>query len=226
MSARFKNFFAEVGGFFGRLFEGEKVTTDTLIMNGDTATSFGDAQTIIEGIEFDSLSATKFIGDSIEGSTRIDAIDNIITPPHAWARFADSTETIALTEDVWAQVTNASDSLFRVLELVGGFTVEADTFFTPTIRGHYNISCALSFESGVADVMQIRLMTDEGELNKMTWENGSAGAIQSVPLDGYCKVDGDGTDKLWIEVQNTTDNDDVDALSGFITIQYFHPIPQ
>jgi hypothetical protein len=151
---------------------------------------------------------------------------NVFRPPHAFMRFADSTTTINLTEDVWSKITNASDSLFRVLELSGGFTEGNDVLIPPSIKGHYNIMFTVTIDGGPSsDEFEVRVMTsNDGEISKIT---GGAGFFQgpsNITCPAYWETEGDGNDMVWFEVRNITDSDAIVVSSAIVTIQYFHGI--
>ena len=159
------------------------------------------------------------IGNTLEDEDGI----NILKPPHMWGRFADSAVTVAITQNVWAQVTNASDSLFRILETVD-MTVDADTIFaTKNTTAHYIVTCDLTFDGVVGKIYSVRIMTDQGEISKMNFSFGAASTYNAISCPAYWETTGTG-DKLWIEVTNTTDGSDLTVHSGIITVKFYHGI--
>lgn len=151
---------------------------------------------------------------------------NIFRRPHAFMRFADSTTSIDLTIDVWSKITNSSDSLFRVLELSGGFTEGDDELMPPAIKGHYNIMFTVVIDGGLgSDEFEIRVMTSNyGEISKVTGGVGFFQGPTNITCPAYWETEGDGSDKIWFEVRNITDSDDITVSSAIATIQYFHGI--
>lgn len=151
---------------------------------------------------------------------------NVFRRPHAYMRFADSTTTLSLTVDVWSKITNSSDSLFRVLELSGGFTEGNDELIPPAIKGHYNIMFTVVIDGGAtSDEYEVRVMTsNDGEISKVTGGVGFFQGPTNITCPAYWETEGDGTDKIWFEVRNITDTDDIVVSSAIATVQYYHGI--
>ncbi len=166
------------------------------------------------------------VGDAKIDGILYDPYDvNAFRPPHAYMRFSDVTETISLTQNTWAQITNATNDLFTVYELSGGFTSSDDKLSPPAIKGHYNIMFTIVIDGGTGNDYEVRVYTsNEGEISKITGSSGFFEGPTNITVPAYWETAGDGTDEVWFEIQNTTDNDDVVVSSAIVTIQYFHGI--
>jgi hypothetical protein len=150
-----------------------------------------------------------------------DSLRWIINPPHAWMRFADSSITVNQTQDTWYQVTNTTDSLYRVLELSGGFTWSDDTLIAP-IKGHYVVTFELGLDVGSNNNAEVRVNTTDGEISKMVGGSGVNGQYDAISCNAYWNAD--AGDRIWFEYRNTTDNDDFDLIASIVTVIYLHPI--
>jgi hypothetical protein len=194
-------------------------TDTTIVVNApeqDTATV---ARTVVP---LDTLTADMVDADSVIGLAGYkDALDNLIKPPHTWARFADSSVTIAVTQNVYAQVTNPEDSLFRVLEQVA-IDWSGDTVIVLN-KGHFIIDVILGIEGTVNDKFFARINTTDGEISKFGISTTGNGVIIALPLKAYW--DADVGDKAWIEITNTSSGDDPVITEGIFIVTYFHPIP-
>jgi len=158
---------------------------------------------------------TKFVKSPTTGL--YDDISYLIKPPHAWIRFADSTRTIALTQNTWAQITNPADSLFRVIDQYL-LSVEDDTV-SATVAGHFNVDFSLSFTGTNADIYEVRLMSTTGEIHKVSISTDGT-APHEVVVPGYWIAT--AGQELWAEIRNTASNDDATVLSGGLRLLYIH----
>jgi len=166
---------------------------------------------------FDSLTVTKLIGD-----TYSDAVDNVIYPPHAYMRFADSTITASQDSGTWYQVTNAGDSVYRVLEPpTGGMTVVADTIIIPQ-DGDYLILFDITLDCGANNNAAVRINSTDGELSRMYGGTGAAGEFDAISCTAYYYLANTG-DEVWFEYSNITDGDDFNVKSSIVIITYLHP---
>lgn len=194
-------------------------TDTTTVVNApeqDTATV---ARTVVP---LDTLTADMVDADSVIGLAGFkDALDNLIKPPHTWARFADSSVTISVTQNVYSQVTNPEDSLFRVLENIA-IDWSGDTV-TVNNKGHFIIDVILGIEGTINDEYFVQINTTNGVISKFGVTTTGTGVIVVIPIKAYW--DADVGDEAWIEITNTASGDDPVITEGIFIVTYFHPIP-
>jgi hypothetical protein len=146
---------------------------------------------------------------------------------HTWLYFADSARAISVTEDVWAQVTNASDSLFRVRDLYGNITISGDTIILePTDWDHYNVNAKLAISPNANNNrLQVRLATinqggDISELTKAYVPATAGNDTTSVSLYGYWMPK--HGNKLIMQIMNTVNSGNPTVIGGHIVAQWYH----
>lgn len=148
---------------------------------------------------------------------------NILKPPQAFGWFADSNILIDLTQNTWSQITNASDSLIRVFEEVD-VVFDGDTLVPPAIAAHYEITAIFTFRGETSNSFAVRIMTNEREIATINFSFSSNTENKPVPINGCWDAVGGGADRLWFEVINTTDSDDIRIKSGNVRIKYSYGI--
>lgn len=83
VNLKFKNFFADLGGFFGKVFEGDKSILDTLILGPgvakDTATGFVFLKDAVEAEGFDEFNFNRSSKGYSEGRLYYDSIPEFLT---------------------------------------------------------------------------------------------------------------------------------------------------
>lgn len=179
--------------------------------------------------KIDSTGVTLYNGTMLKADSVSDvnnnyetSMRNLINPPHAFMRFADSSVTITISSsDTFYQITNDTDSLYRILELSGGFTSDGDTLFLP-VDGHYEINFAIGVECGSNNNIKVRVNSTDGVLSEMVGGTGFIGDYDAISCPAYYH-EGDAGDKVWLELANTTDTDNFDIISSIVTIKWIHP---
>jgi hypothetical protein len=107
---------------------------------------------------------------------------------HAFVYFGDSTISKSYTTS-WAQLTNASDSIFIHSELEG-FTMKDDSI-TFTYGGDYNFTANFSHDGDNGETVSIRFYnttTPAGVAVAGSQKGGGSGDIGSTPIIAYGEV--------------------------------------
>jgi hypothetical protein len=148
---------------------------------------------------------------------------------HGFYAFEDSAIVISMTQNNWAQVTNASGDLFTAVQDNAGFTISGDTIYfnqpsmagtTPHIVFHYGVdgygSLNNDFECRVFNVSN-----NAGVMRKS--EKSGEGANNRISI-GTTAYDNQTTygDAYIIQVRNTTNNDDLTVENGSIFLEVTH----
>lgn len=142
------------------------------------------------------------------------AIKALNTVPYAHLYFADSAETIALTEDTWTEVTNATNTLW--ISTATRITEAADTL-NITIAGDYVGVLSLSYYATANDTIHVRLAKNDVGLAAKA-EALSIGAeiiTLSVP---YLIPNLVATDGLKVQIQNSNNDDDAIVIDGSLVL--------
>ena len=155
---------------------------------------------------------------SVEG--RKESAYNLLYPPHGWARFSDSTVVLNITQNVYTQVTNTYDSLFRQIH-IPGIQIVADTIVFET-QGHYLFSGTITFTATINDVCRFRVMLNGTSLYSVRSSVSSTGEYHTIPLNLGIHANVD--DELWIEVTNTSSSDDITIIGGSWYVLYIHAL--
>lgn len=157
----------------------------------------------------------------MNGREYSDSLDYLIHPSHWVLKFEDSTATVALTSGTWTQMTNTYDSIWQQVDVgVDYFTLSNDTLYN-LIAGHYIFQLNIGIDVGSNNNGAIRVNTDGGVCATMVGGSGVNGQYNGIPCSGYAILS--ENEKLWFEIQNMTDNDDFDLISGNFVIWYLHP---
>jgi hypothetical protein len=131
--------------------------------------------------------------------------------------FGDSTRTLALTQNVWSTVTNtAKDLLSEGAVSLHNVTYQADSL-TIDSAGTYLITANISVDGTIGSVIEfgvfkngVLMCTCTGEMELLNNRVFQLSYNDIAPL-----ASGDG---LRLVLMNTANNDDVDLVSGKITI--------
>ena len=119
-----------------------------------------------------------------QGLREIDTLNNT-SLIHAFVYFGDSTISLSYTTS-WAQLTNASDSLFIQSELEG-FTIKDDSI-TFTYGGDYDFTANFSHDGDNGETVSIRFYnttTPAGIPVAGSQKGGGSGDIGSTPVIAY-----------------------------------------
>lgn len=143
------------------------------------------------------------------------AVAALNTVPYAALYFADSAETIALTEDTWTEVTNATNTLWIVGDTARA-TWAADTLGID-IDGDYVAYLSMSYYATADDTIHVRLAkNDVGLVPKAEAVSVGAEVITlSVP---YVIADLDDGDGLKVQIQNSNNSDDAIVIDGSLVV--------
>jgi len=187
-----------------------------------TDTTIFDNGAYISNEETDTLKITETV-TKIEGNLVVTGDVEFILD-HAYMGFVDSTTTLAITQDQWAQVTNAYDSLFIVVHEYGVEYVLGDSLQI-TKAGTYSISGELSLQGSNNENWKVAARrTRSGSTTTIGFPvlkyTGVANTV-AVPFDCLA-TDLEVDDLITLEIMNTTDNDDCVVKGCNFIITYFH----
>jgi len=183
-------------------------------MSGDI--DMGD-HSILNADSINTDGGILYIGSSISITGR-SLIDSIY---HVYGGFADSTVTIDLTKDVWAQVTNTGFALF-VGDEVDGFSLSGDTM-TVLFTGDFWGTTVLTFSGSAQKEYQIRLYNitqaqQEGYLQGLSG-NGAGNYVQiTLPIYSEATLN----DRYIVQVQNISGNEDIILRHAQFILTYLH----
>jgi hypothetical protein len=201
------------------------VPTDRLfsIGNGTSNTSRSNALTMLKN------GNTTVNGNWTFTDTIMAAEGFIKNKAHGFYAFEDSAIVVSMTQNDWAQVTNASHNLFTAVQDGAGFVISGDTIYftqaamagtTPHIVFHYGVDgygsvnndfeCRIFNVSNNAGVMRKSEKSGEGANNRI-----SIGTTAYDPQTTY-------GDAYIIQVRNTTNNDDLTVENGSIFLEVTH----
>jgi len=130
--------------------------------------------------------------------------------------FVDSSETLTMTQNVYAKVTNATNNLYST-SVSNDFTVAGDTL-APTVTGDYKISWDLSFSGSNSDNFHIALFVNNsevgfGEANRdMSTSNvgvAAASTIVNITAGQY----------ISLRIKNTANANDATITHGNIVVE-------
>ena len=173
--------------------------------------SLNDNTLYIHHAIFDTLS---------DGNGLQDLTSNVLKPPYTYGYFADSSVTISITEDVYSQVTNTTDSLFRIIDYYN-VTRSGDSLINSlSTEAYYTLNGSIGFEGTVNNTYFVQVNTDDGVIYKMGVTGTGAGNIMSIPINTYWVASAD--ERLWIEITNEDASNDADISEGAITLIYIH----
>ena len=140
---------------------------------------------------------------------------------HAYGGFQDSAITIAVTQNAWAQITNASGSLWTSTE-ADGLTISGDTL-TLAHTGDYSGCLSITLSGGVGDDFLMRIynvtQTSVAGFNIGITTTGNAN-FANIALPLYLEATAD--DEYVIQVTNTGNNDDPIIRSSVFNLIYVH----
>lgn len=146
---------------------------------------------------------------------------------HLRATAYDSVVTIDIAaQNVWYQVTNLSDSLFRYVEANNQFLVRGDTIIynDATISSaHYDWGVMIGGEGSTSIEYSLRIynVTDGYVIGQVTKEFGADANYDNITFFGY-DISADNGDKVVIQVRNNEGTQDFIFKQGFIKVDYNH----
>lgn len=151
--------------------------------------------------------------------------DGIITTitPHAFISFSDSTRAIECTEDVYAQITNASDNLFAVDDTLRVSYAVGDTMIIKFAGDYYlNFNCSFQGNNGESwSFSFIDATAPEANvvIGSSSYRYTSNNDIGNATVQWYL-VDAEVDDKIIVGIRNNTDSDNATVTSGTWFIRY------
>jgi hypothetical protein len=143
-------------------------------------------------------------------------------PWHVYGGFQDEDETLAVADDTWTKITNATTDLWTGLELVG-FTLATDVL-TVTNAGDYFGKLSITFSALNGKDYQIRCRnTTQGVTAGYDVGATTTGATNftNVSLPLYIE-DAAAGDTFEIQIKCTTDGTDPILRSAVFYIAYLH----
>ena len=168
----------------------------------------------------DSLNAFIDVTDSSGIFTTVQTVVLDYDPPHGAMSFADSAAVVALSQNVWAKITNVANDLFTVQD-ADDITIAGDSM-TVGVDGDYIINWSLSFSGGPSDVFQIAVYKNAViESVKMSRKTSNADT-GNMGLPAYVENLVAGDD-LSFYIRNTGDNDDATVVASSVIIHMLHP---
>ncbi len=141
---------------------------------------------------------------------------------HAFGGFQDSSVSIAITQDVWADLTNADEDLFGVYESEG-FEKNGDTLMF-LHKGDYYGNVKLSFSGTNGNTYKFRVVdiSDTTEIGYHGYETATGtNNSTSITLPIYFEVAADSAQYVF-QVTNTDAGNDLIARSCVFYINYLH----
>ena len=139
---------------------------------------------------------------------------------HSYMAFDDSSTTLTMSTGVWAQVTNATDSIFGVRETSGMTYVLGDTLRIDRAGGYKGV-VSLSFSGTASDNYEIAIFKNGSIATPKMERSTSQTDVGNVSLPVYIEnlVSGD---KLTFEMRNTASDDDATVISCSWWIELAH----
>jgi len=173
----------------------------------------------------DSLNNVIDVTDSTAVFTIINVDSTVTTvldyePPHGSFTFSDSAAVVALTQNVWAKITNAANDLFTTVD-ADGITMAGDSI-TVVTAGDYMLWFGLSFSGGASDVWHVAIYKNAVitpfEMHRNTGNNQIGNANLNALFDNLV-----AGDDISVYIRNTGDNDDATLISSQLMIYMIHP---
>ena len=172
---------------------------------------------------------------SIDGNGTLTA-DTIVTEfiynlakSHGFYAFEDSAVVIDCTQNVWVQVTNATNNLFTAIQTDEGFTISGDTitfnqYTRPGLTPHVIIHWGVDGHGGNGEDYEVRMKNvdnDAGVVRKA--EGTTTGANNRIEI-GTTSYDRHAAfnDRYIMQILNRTDNDDFTIENGSIYLEVSH----
>ncbi len=146
-------------------------------------------------------------------------VEGVLVLQHGFMAFGDSTQTIALTEDVYAKITQESDSLYSTYVIdTATFLFQGDSIKILT-AGHIDLSWTLSYSTGGGSevVHGAIFINNIIQANRGRWtRTTSTNDIGNVC--GAFAYTASANDWISFRVMNETNNNDIVAKAGNVVI--------
>ncbi len=150
--------------------------------------------------------------------SRVNALYN--RPPHASLYFEDETETLTMSQNNWAKITNGTTDLFSGVD-ASGMTVASDavTVVTP---GDYMSIASLSFSgTSNADVYEFGMFKNNNLASPKIERTTTSTDIGNVGLPFYME-DLEAGDVLDLRIRNTANDFDATMIACSWVIWILH----
>ena len=187
---------------------------------------FNEAYKINQSLRsVDSLNNVIDVTDSTAVFTTINVDSAVVTnlnysPPHASLSFADSSEVIACTEDLWSKVTGNAGALFRVID-ADNITAARDSI-TITVPGDYMLVWNMSFRGTASDIWYARIRKNNVASAFQMQRRTANADTGNMGLNAYFDHMHAGDD-LSFYIMNTADSDDMTLQASQVIIWMLHP---
>ena len=147
-----------------------------------------------------------------------------VAPDHAYVGFTDSTVTLAITQNTWAQITNANDTIFLIDHKVGVEYIGGDSL--KIIRaGTYQVDGNLSFQGSNNEDWKIAVRrTRSGSTTTQGFPLLKYTSVANTVTVPFCSAlfDCQTGDIVTLEIMNLTDDDDCVLKSCNFIIKFCH----
>lgn len=191
-----------------------------------------DLKTAVESETFDSTKINKLIlpnytNEENEYQLYLNPTTGEVTAAevtHGYLYFQDSVITVNLVDDVWSEVTNATDSIFIVVENEHFDYILGDTIQINT-TGHLKWFPELDFygDAGENFEMEIYNTTQDYSVPKRKYNEGS-GATDRASMNGMCYdincISGDKYIMRWRNIDGGDPNAELLGASIYLEITH------
>ena len=139
---------------------------------------------------------------------------------HAYGGFEDSSITIDLTQNTWANIKNAGGTLWGI-DHSNGFSMSGDTL-TIENSGHYSGSLSITLSGANNDEVYMRIynVTQDDSTYKIGFTGVGATAFRNVTMPIYLTAT--ANDEFVLQLLNTDSNDDAIIRSAIFHMTYLH----
>jgi len=140
---------------------------------------------------------------------------------HAYGGIMPTIQTISLTQNVWANVTNSSGDLWSGLEIDN--MAFADGVLTIQEAGDYIGIVTISVSGGNGDDFEFRIYNlDQDSISGYEIITSTDGVNNYKPVTLPVYLEANANDRFVMQVMNPTDNDDVNIRSAVFEVHYLH----
>lgn len=212
----------KIFGFFVCVFITTSVICQTQYYLGGILNVYGSDSVVANGLfKSTTVNATYFTNGT--DTVNFVDLDYVTDPPHAYMFFWDSAYVLDMTQNEWIIVsdTGRADSLW-IKDDFDVISYSGDTVIAPNFVTHNQIDGHVEITGGVNDVFQLRVMTsNDGAIYQTTAKINVASGYYYLNVIGvYWEATANA--KVWLEIRNTNDNDDVTLLDGSFRIIFTH----
>ena len=134
--------------------------------------------------------------------------------PHGFFAFADSSETLTMTQNLWASITNATNTLFTSIDATN-VTFAGDSLTINIDRGgDYVMIASVSFSGSAADSYEFAFFKNNTITNASSKMERSTSQtdVGNVGIPIYIESL-TGGDDITLKIRNTASNDNATIVS-------------